>query len=175
MKKPVPLAKLNVKTSAGIISLCANESGISHLNFVPQAGDDWQTRELSLTASRDSVSTSLAEVHLQQAKDELLEYLAGKRQRFNVALAPQGTEFQQQVWHALSELEYGDTCSYADIAEKIGRPKAVRAVGTANGANPIAIIVPCHRVIGKNGTLTGYAYGLALKQKLLQLEGISLI
>ncbi len=173
MKKLAPLAKLNFKTTAGIISLCANASGISHLNFVPQTGDGWQTREVLLDGSNENELISLAEAHLKQAKNELLEYLAGERQLFSVALAPQGTEFQQQVWRALSQLGYGSTCSYAHIAEKIGRPKAVRAVGTANGANPIAIIVPCHRVIGKNGTLTGYAYGLALKQKLLQLEGIS--
>lgn len=179
MNKRVPLAKLNVNTTAGVISLCANAQGITHLNFVPQTGDDWQTREYKpehpKAHAKDHESISLAEKHLIQAKHELLEYFAGKRQQFNVPLAPQGTEFQQQVWHALSLIDYGCTCSYADIAEQIGRPKAVRAVGTANGANPIAIIVPCHRVIGKNGTLTGYAYGLALKQKLLQLEGISLI
>ncbi len=88
-------------------------------------------------------------------------------------MAPKGTEFQAQVWQALTELSYGHTCSYGDIAEKIKRPKAVRAVGAANGANPIAIIVPCHRVIGKNGKLTGYAYGLNMKQQLLSLEGES--
>ncbi|GIU19857.1 methylated-DNA--protein-cysteine methyltransferase [Shewanella sp. c952] len=175
MKKLAPLAKLNFKTTAGIISLCANASGISHLNFVPQTGDGWQTREVLLEGSNENESILLAEAHLKQAKNELLEYLAGERQLFTVALAPQGTEFQQQVWYALSQLGYGSTCSYAHIAEQIGRPKAVRAVGTANGANPIAIIVPCHRVIGKNGALTGYAYGLALKQKLLQLEGLLLI
>ncbi|MDB2387459.1 methylated-DNA--[protein]-cysteine S-methyltransferase [Shewanella sp.] len=175
MNKRIPLAKLNVNTRAGVISLCANAQGISHLNFVPQTGDDWHTREVTPDHGHEHQSIFLAEKHLNQAKHELLEYFAGKRQQFNVPLAPQGTEFQQQVWHALSLIDYGCTCSYADIAEQIGRPKAVRAVGTANGANPIAIIVPCHRVIGKNGTLTGYAYGLALKQKLLHLEGISLI
>ncbi|WP_044555758.1 methylated-DNA--[protein]-cysteine S-methyltransferase [Shewanella piezotolerans] len=175
MIKLAPLAKLNFKTTVGVISLCANASGISHLSFVPQTGDGWQTREVLLDASNEKESISLAEAHLKQAKKELLEYLAGERQLFTVALAPQGTEFQQQVWHSLSQLGYGSTCSYAHIADKIGRPKAVRAVGTANGANPIAIIVPCHRVIGKNGKLTGYAYGLSLKQKLLQLEGISVV
>jgi methylated-DNA-[protein]-cysteine S-methyltransferase len=174
MKPLIPLAKINFDTSAGIISLCANASGISHLNFVPQSTDHWQTRELSLDVTTDVESLALATMHLNQAKSELLEYFAGQLQQFNVALAPKGTEFQQQVWQALGQLGFGETCSYADIASEIGRPKAVRAVGTANGANPIAIIVPCHRVIGKNGTLTGYAYGIALKQKLLQIEGISL-
>ncbi|WP_283102691.1 methylated-DNA--[protein]-cysteine S-methyltransferase [Shewanella abyssi] len=174
MKPLIPIAKLNFDTSAGVISLCANALGLSHLNFIPQSTDGWQTRELTLDSSANSEAISLANMHLSQAKNELLEYLAGERQQFNVSIAPQGTEFQQQVWQALSKLGYGETCSYADIATKIGRPKAVRAVGTANGANPIAIIVPCHRVIGKNGTLTGYAYGIALKQKLLEMEGICL-
>ncbi|MCL1059055.1 methylated-DNA--[protein]-cysteine S-methyltransferase [Shewanella gelidimarina] len=174
MKNVAPLAKLNFDTRVGVISLCANASGISHLNFIPQAADDWKTRELTFDATTELQSLTTAKSHLNQAKRELLEYLAGERQQFSVALAPQGTDFQKQVWQALSQLRYGETCSYADIATQIARPKAVRAVGTANGANPIAIIVPCHRVIGKNGKLTGYAYGIALKQKLLQMEGISL-
>ncbi|WOT06378.1 methylated-DNA--[protein]-cysteine S-methyltransferase [Shewanella youngdeokensis] len=172
MNHLLPLAKLNFVTETGVISLCANAAGISHLYYLPQAGDDWQSRELSLTETADQVQLAHAKQHLLQAKQELLEYFAGQRQQFCVPLAPKGTPFQQQVWQALSQLDYGQTCSYADIAHKIGRPKAVRAVGTANGANPIAVIVPCHRVIGKNGALTGYAYGVALKQKLLEIEGI---
>ena len=84
--------------------------------------------------------------------------------------AARGTEFQQQVWQALTRIPYGQTRSYADIADTIGNPKAVRAVGAANGRNPLAIIVPCHRVIGRDGSLTGYAGGLAIKQFLLNLE-----
>lgn len=175
MKSLIPIAKLNFDSCAGVISIYANALGLSHLNFIPQSTDGWKTRELTVDDTTDVEALALAKTHLNQAKSELLEYLAGERQQFNVALAPKGTEFQQQVWQALSKLGFGETCSYADIATKIGRPKAVRAVGTANGANPIAIIVPCHRVIGKNGTLTGYAYGIALKQKLLEMEGINLI
>ncbi|VVO25389.1 methylated-DNA--[protein]-cysteine S-methyltransferase [Pseudomonas fluorescens] len=106
---------------------------------------------------------------------QLDEYFEGKRECFDVPLAPQGTAFQQRVWQALLEIPFGHTWSYARLAEHIGNPKAVRAVGTANGANPISIIIPCHRVIGSNGTLTGYGGGLERKQALLQLEGAWLI
>ncbi|WP_422416390.1 methylated-DNA--[protein]-cysteine S-methyltransferase [Pseudomonas sp. GZD-222] len=112
---------------------------------------------------------------LDDVRRQLDEYFAGKREVFEVRLAPLGTAFQQEVWHALQRIPYGTTCSYGDLAEQIGRPRAVRAVGTANGANPIAIIVPCHRVIGSNGTLTGYAGGVERKQILLELEGAWLI
>jgi methylated-DNA-[protein]-cysteine S-methyltransferase len=106
---------------------------------------------------------------------QLDEYFEGKRESFDIRLAPQGTAFQQSVWQALQLIPFGHTWSYAGLAEHIGNPKAVRAVGTANGANPISIIIPCHRVIGSNGTLTGYGGGLERKQVLLQLEGAWLI
>lgn len=98
------------------------------------------------------------------------EYFAGKSTTFDVPLAPRGTDFQQQVWRALCDIGYGDTISYAELARRIGRPKASRAVGLANGANPLAIIVPCHRVIGANGSLTGYGGGMDAKRWLLDLE-----
>ncbi|WP_299810149.1 methylated-DNA--[protein]-cysteine S-methyltransferase [uncultured Shewanella sp.] len=170
-----PIAKLNFKTELGLLSLCANASGITHLNIVPLTGDDWQSREIEekeLDTGRPQAELSAANQHLLQAQQELNEYFIGERHQFDVKLAPKGTEFQRQVWHALAELDYGKSCSYAQIANRIDRPKAVRAVGAANGANPIAIIVPCHRVIGKNGALTGYAYGIELKRKLLRLEGL---
>ena len=97
-------------------------------------------------------------------------YFSGELQDFDVALAPAGTPFQQRVWSALREIPYGRTCSYRDIAERIESPKAVRAVGLANGRNPISIIVPCHRVVGANGSLTGYGGGLDNKRLLLDLE-----
>ena len=108
--------------------------------------------------------------HLAQARYELEAYFRGELTRFTVALDLRGTGFQQQVWSALQQIGYGKCCSYQDIASSISRPKAVRAVGAANGANPVAIIVPCHRVIGKNGKLTGYAYGVEMKKYLLGLE-----
>jgi methylated-DNA-[protein]-cysteine S-methyltransferase len=102
---------------------------------------------------------------------QLAEYFAGTRRTFEVELAPKGTPFQLDVWRALCEIPYGDTITYAELARRIGNPAAVRAVGAANGANPIPLIVPCHRVIGSNGTLTGYGGGIDRKQFLLTLEG----
>jgi methylated-DNA-[protein]-cysteine S-methyltransferase len=101
---------------------------------------------------------------------ELEEYFAGKRERFDLPLAFEGTAFQREVWNALLTIPYGETVCYKQLAEQIGRPKAVRAVGAANGANPIPIIVPCHRVIGADGSLTGFGGGLPLKRRLLELE-----
>lgn len=106
----------------------------------------------------------------REAAAQLEEYLAGRRRVFDLPLAPRGTPFQQEVWAALCRIPYGETCSYADIAAVIGRPKACRAVGMANNRNPIPIFIPCHRVIGKNGSLVGYAGGLFLKERLLLLE-----
>ena len=102
--------------------------------------------------------------------EQLEAYFAGDRRDFDLRLAPTGTPFQRQVWSALEEIPYGQTRSYRDIAECIGSPKAVRAVGLANGRNPISIVVPCHRVVGSNGSLTGYGGGLHNKQLLLDLE-----
>jgi methylated-DNA-[protein]-cysteine S-methyltransferase len=101
---------------------------------------------------------------------ELSEYFAGQLTQFTTRLAPRGTPFQLSVWRALCDIPYGETISYGELARRIGNPKSVRAVGLANGANPLAIIVPCHRVIGSNGSLTGYGGGLPIKQHLLALE-----
>lgn len=106
---------------------------------------------------------------------QLTEYLAGERRMFDVPLASEGTLFQRKVWETLSQIPYGETRSYAEIAKSIGQPKAFRAVGMANNKNPVAVIVPCHRVIGANGKLIGYAGGLDIKQKLLELEKVQKI
>ena len=108
---------------------------------------------------------------LRDAIAQLAAYFAGELREFRLALDPRGTEFQMRVWRYLETIPYGQTRSYMQIAEAIGSPRAVRAVGAANGANPIAIVIPCHRVIGANGKLVGYGGGLALKQRLLELEG----
>lgn len=120
----------------------------------------------------------LAEMHedaqhpvLRETMRQLQEYFAGTRKSFSVPLDFQGTEFQKKVWNALLTIPFGETRSYADIANQVKSPKAVRAVGAANGKNPISIIAPCHRVIGSNGDLTGFAGGLAAKTLLLSLEG----
>jgi methylated-DNA-[protein]-cysteine S-methyltransferase len=103
-------------------------------------------------------------------KTQLEEYFAGARTSFDVPLAAEGAPFEREVWHALEEIPYGETVSYGEIARRVGQPTAARAVGTANGRNPIAVIVPCHRVIGADGSLTGYGGGLERKRLLLELE-----
>lgn len=108
---------------------------------------------------------------LRAAIAQLGEYFAGGRRAFDLPLAPRGTEFQRRVWRALTAIPYGKTVSYGELARRIGKPSASRAVGLANGANPLPIIVPCHRVIGADGSLTGFGGGLPIKRKLLALEG----
>ena len=102
---------------------------------------------------------------------QLNAYFAGRRTRFDLPLSPAGTEFQRQVWQALRSIPYGETISYGELARRVGNPRASRAVGLANGANPLPIVVPCHRVIGANATLTGFGGGLPIKRALLDLEG----
>ena len=109
-------------------------------------------------------------VELAEAQRQLEEYFGGKRFEFDLPLAPEGTTFQQQAWQALREIPYGETRSYQQQAERLGDARFARAVGHANGRNPISIIVPCHRVLGKNGKLTGFASGVDKKAKLLELE-----
>ena len=101
---------------------------------------------------------------------QLDAYFAGRLRRFELPLAPEGTPFQREVWSALTTIPYGETVSYGELARRVGRPAASRAVGAANGRNPIPIIIPCHRVIGADGTLTGFGGGLPIKRRLLQLE-----
>lgn len=102
---------------------------------------------------------------------QLDAYFAGRREEFDLPLAPEGTEFQQATWRALREIPFGETRTYSEIARRIGRPRAVRAVGAANGRNPISIVIPCHRVVGADGGLTGFGGGLPVKRYLLELEG----
>ncbi|WP_428775024.1 methylated-DNA--[protein]-cysteine S-methyltransferase [Vibrio sp.] len=143
----------------GTMTLQANQQGLLGAWFATQT-----TQPDQLGNSDDQHPV------LRQAVCQLEEYFAGQRQQFDLPLAASGTEFQKQVWRALTEIPYGETFSYQQLAEAIGNPKAVRAVGLANGKNPISIIVPCHRVIGKNGRLTGYAGGVERKAALLAIE-----
>jgi methylated-DNA-[protein]-cysteine S-methyltransferase len=110
-----------------------------------------------------------------QALEQLTEYFAGTRREFTVPLAAKGTGFQRSVWDRLRTIPYGDTISYAELARRVGKPGAARAVGLANGANPLPIIVPCHRVIGADGSLTGFGGGLGIKRALLALEGAACV
>ena len=109
---------------------------------------------------------------LKETEKQLLEYLEGRRKTFTVPLNPKGTKFMKQVWTALQEIPYGEVRTYGQIAQTVGKPKAARAVGMANHINPIPIIIPCHRVIGSNGKLVGYALGMEMKEFLLKLERI---
>jgi methylated-DNA-[protein]-cysteine S-methyltransferase len=111
-----------------------------------------------------------AHAPIARAKRELAEYFAGRRTRFSVKLAPRGTPFQRKVWKAIAGVAFGRTIPYAELARRAGRPGSARAAGAATGRNPIGVIVPCHRIVGSNGALTGYAGGLAKKKALLALE-----
>lgn len=131
----------------------------------------------SLTRLRMSPATPGSDLkrndsHFNDVIAQLRAYFAGELREFDISTKPSGTDFQLRVWEALRTIPYGETRSYGEIARQIGKPSAVRAVGRANGANQIAVIVPCHRVIGANGTLTGYGGGLDRKEKLLHLEGV---
>jgi methylated-DNA-[protein]-cysteine S-methyltransferase len=108
---------------------------------------------------------------IDRTRRQLDEYFAGRRRTFDLPLAPRGTEFQRLVWRTLASIPYGETLSYAQLASRVGRPSAMRAVGAANGRNPLPIVLPCHRVIGADGSLTGFGGGLPTKRFLLQLEG----
>lgn len=140
----------------GPLRLLSNGHALVRVEFAGRHGDDG-------IETQDAV--------LEQAERELREYFAGSRRAFDVPVATEGTVFQQQVWDALRGIPYGELRSYRDVAVTIGKPAAVRAVGAANGRNPVPIIVPCHRVIGSNGTLTGFGGGLETKRRLLALEG----
>jgi methylated-DNA-[protein]-cysteine S-methyltransferase len=143
------------------------------------AGDGEAVRGLYLQDGPSAISIPAswrrADEPFVAARDQLGEYFAGERSTFDLALAGAGTGFQERVWRALLEIPYGETTSYGELAGRIGRPDAVRAVGMANGRNPISIIVPCHRVIGADGALTGYAGGLERKRFLLDLEANTLL
>jgi methylated-DNA-[protein]-cysteine S-methyltransferase len=108
---------------------------------------------------------------LSETQRQLDAYFAGKIARFDLPLNPRGTEFQKRVWKTLVAIPFGQTISYTELAQRVGRPTAIRAAGAANGQNPVSVIIPCHRVLGKNGDLTGYGGGLDAKRRLLELEG----
>lgn len=139
----------------GEVIITADEIGVTAIRFV-------MTGDVKIQQDRNQ--------HTRNAAKQLSEYFANGRQNFDLTLNAKGTTFQKQVWQQLSKIPFGQTCSYADIAKQIDNPKAVRAVGAANGRNPISIVVPCHRVIGSNGSLTGYAWGTSIKANLLELE-----
>ena len=148
-----------MNTPIGPLLIAENRSGVSAIIF--------NANSYSIPNSWNRVEHLSTEVMTQ-----LQQYFDGERYDFDLPLAPEGTLFQLEVWRALEEIPYGETISYLDVAKRIGKPAAVRAVGAANGANPIPIVIPCHRVIGHNGKLTGYGGGLEKKQYLLSMESL---
>jgi methylated-DNA-[protein]-cysteine S-methyltransferase len=151
-----------IDSPLGFITLQANDTGLLGAWF-----------ETQTTQPDDLGEQTLQHPILQQAEAALQDYFNGQKKRFNVPIAASGTEFQKRVWQALTTIPFGETRSYQDLANAIGNPKAVRAVGLANGKNPVSILVPCHRVIGSNGKLTGYAGGIERKAWLLKHEGLT--
>jgi len=154
-------------TLIGSMWIASTERGICHLSLpdVPaEAFFTWLNKTFSGDSFVESVQTN------EHAIAELHAYLAGQLFSFSVPLDMYGTEFQRAVWRAVARIPYGETRAYADIAREVGRPNACRAVGAANGANPLPLLVPCHRVLGKDGSLTGYGGGLSLKAWLLNME-----
>ena len=143
----------------GALLLVARTEGLAEIHF--------PSRGRRANAKSDWIEEDSA---LAEPAGQLRAYFSGELESFDLPLAPQGTLFQQKVWAELSRIPYGETVSYGELARRIGNPQASRAVGLANGSNPIPIIIPCHRVIGSNGKLTGYGGGLAIKEKLLALE-----
>ncbi|MEM7628889.1 MAG: methylated-DNA--[protein]-cysteine S-methyltransferase [Planctomycetota bacterium] len=159
------LDRLRMLTPIGEVELAASPAGLRSCKLIDAAtGADSHP-------ARHGQQRRPAYAHVARASRELSAYFAGDRSPFSVALDPPGTDFQRAVWDALREIPCGQTRSYAALARAICRPAAVRAVGRANGANPLWIIVPCHRVIGSDGSLTGYAGGVEVKRRLLAHEG----
>ena len=147
------------ETPIGPLLLAGGERGLRYVSFAT-----------SRRAKRPEPGWQENRAPFADAIRELDEYFAGRRKKFDVPLALEGTDFQLRVWNRLLEIPYGETISYGRIAREIGEPQAARAVGLANGMNPVCIIVPCHRVIGSDGSLTGFGGGLPLKKRLLALE-----
>lgn len=146
-----------MRTPIGPLLLAADEAGLRHILFhrdAASAPPEWHE----------------SKSRLAPVVKQLDEYFKGQRTQFELKLAPEGTPFQTTVWYALAEIPYGETISYGELAARIDRPRAIRAVGAANGANPLPIVLPCHRVIGKNGKLVGFGGGLPTKAALLDSE-----
>jgi methylated-DNA-[protein]-cysteine S-methyltransferase len=148
----------------GPLLVAADEAGLRLIHF--QSGPE--PRRPDPTWQRDGSA-------FQVLARQLAEYFARERRAFDLTLAPEGTAFQLATWRALTTIPYGATISYAELAQRVGKPAASRAVGAANGANPLPIVVPCHRVIGKDGSLTGFGGGLPAKRALLELEGAACV
>lgn len=160
----------DVKTSIGEMVFGSTEKGLCLLDFKYRKSFPSILNRIKSLYNKE-ITYSSSEI-IELAELELNQYLQGKLRKFSIPLDIKGTDFQLKVWNALIKIKYGKTVSYLEIAKKIGQPSAVRAVANANGQNGIAIIIPCHRVIGSDGSLTGYGGGLPNKKKLLKLESM---
>ena len=149
--------KIVINSPLGPLRLESDGEALTGITFVEEGDGDSPTQ-----LPRDGI--------LAEAARQLRAYFAGERRDFDLPLRPVGTEFQRTTWRTLATIPYGQTISYAELARRIDRPRAVRAVGAANGRNPLPIVLPCHRVIGSDGALTGYGGGLPLKRQLLEIE-----
>ena len=154
-----------IETPIGPLLAAADDGGLRRIYFPERGG---RARKPEAGWVRDPRP-------FRDLREQLAEYFAGRRRTFSLRLAPEGTEFQRETWRALTAIPYGETISYAELARRVGRPAASRAVGAANGANPLPIVVPCHRVIGADGSLTGFGGGLPIKRALLELEGAACV
>ena len=163
------IIRTEIQTPLGKMYACASERGICLLEFDNRKNIDSQFEKLAKSLGEEIVEGE--SVYFQQLRKEIEEYFEGRRKEFSVPLDFVGTDFQKSVWSELLKIPYGETISYKQLAERVGDLNSTRAVANANGMNKIAVIVPCHRVIGADGSLTGYAGGLERKKNLLELEG----
>jgi len=167
------LRYITYESPIGQLLIARNSEGLKHIVFPSgcrsmKAPETWSRVDYSPECEDPQMASQMAA--FETVTLQLDEYFNGQRQVFDLDLAPEGTDFQRSVWQELTAIGYANTCSYGDIAKKLGKPKASRAVGAANGANPIPIIIPCHRVLGSSGRLTGFGGGLPTKQWLLSHE-----
>jgi methylated-DNA-[protein]-cysteine S-methyltransferase len=162
VKNPEVMRYCELQSPVGILTLVGDEKGLREISFA-NATHGRETWAKELRAAEDIEP-------FREAISQLEAYFAGKLSHFDLPIAPEGTRFQLQCWSVLRAIPYGQTVSYGEIARRVGRPAAYRAVGAANGRNPIPIIIPCHRVVGADGSLTGFGGGLPIKRRLLELE-----
>lgn len=163
-----PILINRLTTPLGPMFICATNKGICLLEFVDRKMLETEFSDLQRLLKTKIIMGENA--HITQARQELKQYFEGKRKHFNLALDHPGTEFQKQVWSQLQSIPFSETNTYSELAHRLGKPEAIRAVGRANGANRISIVVPCHRIVGKDGSLTGYGGGLERKKWLLNHE-----
>jgi methylated-DNA-[protein]-cysteine S-methyltransferase len=164
--------RIAMKTPIGVLTIESNKKAVTLITLPGEEGEHFQAANGRTPAPK--LPDGPVPEPLALAVAQLEEYFAGRRQQFDLPLELDGTDFQRRVWLTLAEIPYGETVSYAQMAMMVGRPNAYRAVGQANGANPIPIVLPCHRVLASGGGLGGYGGGLPMKRQLLEMEGVQI-